>query len=45
MEKIIKKWGDSLVIIFNQDEKRINDIEENDIVNISLVNLKKKVKK
>ena len=34
MKKLIKKWGDSLVIVFNKDEKLIGAIEEGGIIDI-----------
>ena len=36
MEKIIKKWGDSLVIRFNPEEIKINKLKEGSIINIEI---------
>ena len=40
MEKIIKKWGNSLVIRFNPEELEINKITEGDVVEITIKKLK-----
>jgi len=36
MEKLIKKWGDSLVLVFNADEKTIYKLHEGDVIDIEL---------
>ena len=36
MKKIIKKWGDSLVIRLNSDEAKILKIKEGDIVSVTI---------
>lgn len=41
MRKIVKKWGDSLVVVFDKEDKRINNIEEGDIVDIKEENISK----
>jgi antitoxin component of MazEF toxin-antitoxin module len=35
MKKIIKKWGDSLVIRFSPDDVKIFNLKEGDIVEIN----------
>lgn len=43
MRKTIKKWGDSLVVVFNSEERKVYDIEQGDIVDIEM-NLIKRTK-
>ena len=35
MKKIVKKWGDSLVIVFNSEDRIIHKIAEGSIVDLS----------
>ena len=35
MKKIVKKWGDSLVIVFDREDCKIHGIIEGSIVDIS----------
>lgn len=35
MKKIVRKWGESLVISFDNEDKRIHNIQEGDIVDLS----------
>lgn len=35
MKKIVKKYGDSLVIVFTKEEQRINNIKEGTILDLS----------
>lgn len=42
MKKIIKKWGNSLVIVFNkEDEKIFPEIKEENIIDLSDMKIKK----
>ena len=36
MEKIIKKWGDSFVVIISPDDMRINNLKEGDILDMEI---------
>ena len=40
MKKIIKKYGGSLIILFDKEDCKIFNIKEGDIVNISIKKLK-----
>ena len=45
MKKIVKKWSNSLIILFDSEDAKIYGIEEGDVIDISdIVVLKKKVK-
>ena len=35
MKKIVKKWGDSLVIVFNSEDRIIHNLVEGSIVDLS----------
>ena len=35
MKKIIRKWGDSLVVSFDKEDQRAYDIKEGDIADLS----------
>ena len=39
MRKIIKKWGDSLVITINPEEQKIIGVTEGDVVDVSIQNI------
>lgn len=41
VEKIIKKWGSSLVIRLSPEDSKINNLKEGDIVDIEIVKIKK----
>jgi len=45
MKKIVRKIGDSLGIIFNREERKIYDIRIDKILDLSLKDIKKEVKK
>jgi len=45
MEKTIRKWGGSLGLLFSAEEVKRYNLEEDDIVDISDMIVKKKVKK
>lgn len=36
MKKIIKKYGNSLVIIFNSEDSKIYNLKEGDIINLEI---------
>lgn len=40
MKKRIKKWGNSLVILFSKEETKIYNLNENDILDIEIVKVK-----
>ncbi len=42
MKKIVRKWGESLVISFDSEDQRIHKIEEGDIVDLADMNVIKK---
>lgn len=37
MKKIVKKWGNSLVIRFSPEEVEINKLEEGTIIDINII--------
>ena len=43
MMKRVKKWGHSLVIVFNSEESKIYNLNEEDIVDIELKKIEKEV--
>ena len=43
MQKLIKRWGSSLVITINKEDIAINGFHEGDLVEVKLRKLKKKV--
>ena len=40
MRKIIKKYGDSLVIVINSEDSKAYNLQEGDIIEISLEKVK-----
>lgn len=40
LKKVIKKWGNSLVIVLSNEERSINNIDEGDIVDIQMRKVK-----
>jgi len=40
MQKILKKWGSSLGILFNREDVKINELNEGDIIDIELCKVK-----
>lgn len=44
MEKIIKKYGNALIIRFDKEDVKIYDLNEGDILNIELEKIKKNQK-
>ena len=42
MKKIVKKFGNSFVIILNKEDKRIYNLKEGDIVEIEIKDPKRK---
>lgn len=43
MKKIVRKWGDSLIVSFNKEDKKIHNIEEGDVIDLSdIIFIKKK---
>ena len=45
MKKIIKQWGNSLVIVFNSEEAKIHNLKEGDIIDLEdIVKIQKEVK-
>lgn len=42
MEKIIKKYGNSFVVIFDREDMIINKLKEGDIIEFSPKKIKKK---
>ena len=44
MKKIIKKTGNSLIILLNVEDVKIYDLKEGDIVDIELTKEKRKIK-
>jgi hypothetical protein len=40
MKKILKHWGNSLIIILSKEDKKIYNLKEGDIVDIEMVKLK-----
>ena len=45
MEKIIKKWGNSHIIVLDPEDMKINELEEGNIVEVRLIKYPKEVKK
>lgn len=45
MEKIIKKWGTSLVIVLDKEDIKINKLQEGDIIDIELCKIKREIDK
>ncbi len=45
MKKIIKRWGDSLVIVFDKEDCKIYELKEGDVIDLSDCIIKKKEKK
>jgi len=47
MKKRIKKWGDSLVIVFNKDEVSLYGLREGDVIELDdmILENKKRVNK
>jgi len=45
MKKILKKWGNSLVITFSKEEVSINELNEGDILDLDDMIIEKKLKK
>ena len=45
MKKIIKRIGDSIGIIINRDESKIYDLKVNDVVEVTIIKTKQKIKK
>ena len=41
LKKIIKKYGDSLVILFNKEDVKIYNLKEGDIINIESFNIER----
>lgn len=41
MKKIIKKWGNCIVITFNPEEAKIYDLEVGDVINFNLKHTEK----
>ena len=41
MKKILKQWGNSLVIVFNSEETKIYSLNKGDLIDIELVKIKK----
>jgi len=37
MEKIIKKWGNSLIIRFSPEEVEINNLKEGEIIEFNII--------
>jgi hypothetical protein len=40
MKKILKKWGDSLVIIFDKEDKEIYKLERGKIIDLTITEVK-----
>jgi len=45
MKKIIKKYGNTLVVTFNREEQEIYELDIGDIVDIEMVNMGQEVDK
>lgn len=44
MKKIVKKYGDTLIISFTKDEARVYDIKEGDVLDLDDILTQKKCK-
>ena len=44
LRKPLKKWGNSLVLSFSKDEKKVYGLKLGDIIDVEIINLKKKCK-
>ena len=44
MEKIVKKYGDAWVITFDPEDRKINEIEEGDILELTITKIHKNKK-
>ena len=42
MTKIVKKWGDSLIITFTREEKQIMDLVEGDYIDLEVRDIQTK---
>ncbi len=45
MKKIIKKWGDSLIISLTSEDARIYNLKKGDVVDIEIAKVRKNVRK
>jgi len=44
MKKILKKWGDSLVIVFDKEDREIYKLNPGDVIDIGMIRLMKQEK-
>lgn len=42
MRKILKKWGGNVGILFNNEDIKIYDLKEGDVIDIKIEKVKKK---
>ena len=42
MKKVIKRYGDSLIILLNKEDVKIYSLKEGDIIDIELIKIGKK---
>ena len=45
MKKIIKKWGGSLVIVFNKDDIKILNIKEGEVIDLEIIKNRKQLRR
>ena len=45
MRKIVRRTGNSLCIIFNREDQEVYKLDEGDIIEVSIIKLKKAKKK
>jgi len=44
IKKIIQKWGNCLVTVWDKTDRKIHDLDEGDIVELDVVDVEKKKK-
>jgi antitoxin component of MazEF toxin-antitoxin module len=45
MKKLVKKWGNSLVVVFSSEEAKIHDLKAGDVLDLTdMIKVKKEKK-